>query len=48
MKAITVVPGTTNLRLVERPEPSISAPDEIKLRVLRVGARWLRKTKPIW
>jgi threonine dehydrogenase-like Zn-dependent dehydrogenase len=37
MKAITVVPGTTNLRLVERPEPSIAAPDEVKLRVLRVG-----------
>lgn len=37
MKAITVVPGTTNLRLVERPEPSISAPDKVKLRVLRVG-----------
>ncbi len=37
MKAIAVVPGTTNLRLVERLEPSISAPDEVKLRVLHVG-----------
>jgi|ERR1051326_116065 threonine dehydrogenase-like Zn-dependent dehydrogenase len=37
MKAISVVPGTTTVRLVDRPEPSISAPDEIKLRMLRVG-----------
>jgi len=37
MKAISVVPGTKNVRLVDRPEPSISAADEIKVRVLRVG-----------
>jgi threonine dehydrogenase-like Zn-dependent dehydrogenase len=37
MKAIAVIPGTTTLRLVDRPEPAIGAPDEIKLRVLRVG-----------
>jgi threonine dehydrogenase-like Zn-dependent dehydrogenase len=37
MKAIGIVPGTTTPHLVERPEPSITAPDEIKLRVLRVG-----------
>ena len=37
MKAISVVPGTKTVRLVDRPEPSISVPDEIKLRVLRVG-----------
>jgi len=37
MKAIAVVPGTTTLRLVNRPEPAISAPDEVKLKVLRVG-----------
>lgn len=37
MKAIVVVPGTHNVRLVERQEPSIAAPDDIKLRVLRVG-----------
>jgi threonine dehydrogenase-like Zn-dependent dehydrogenase len=37
MKAITVVPGTKNVRLVDRPEPSISAPDQIKVLVLRVG-----------
>ncbi|MCC7418514.1 MAG: glucose 1-dehydrogenase [Acidobacteria bacterium] len=37
MKAIAVVPGTRDVRLVDRPEPSIAAPDEIKLRVVRVG-----------
>jgi threonine dehydrogenase-like Zn-dependent dehydrogenase len=37
MKAIALVPGTTTLRLVERPEPAITQPDEVKLRVLQVG-----------
>jgi glucose 1-dehydrogenase len=37
MKAITVIPGTRTVRVVDRQEPSIAAPDEIKLRVLRVG-----------
>jgi threonine dehydrogenase-like Zn-dependent dehydrogenase len=37
MKALTIVPGTRTLRLVDRPEPSIAAPDEVKLKVLRVG-----------
>ena len=37
MKAIAVIPGTKTVRLVDRPEPSIAGPDEIKLRVLRVG-----------
>jgi threonine dehydrogenase-like Zn-dependent dehydrogenase len=37
LKAIALVPGTTNLRLADRPVPAISAPDEIKLRVLQVG-----------
>ncbi len=37
MKAIALVPGTTNLRLVDLPEPSITAPDEIKLKILQVG-----------
>src|SRR5437868_3407389 len=37
MKAISVIPGTKTVRLVDRPEPSISVPDEIKVRVLRVG-----------
>ncbi|MGH9771052.1 MAG: glucose 1-dehydrogenase [Candidatus Acidiferrales bacterium] len=37
MKAIAIVPGTSGSRIVERPEPSITGPNEIKLRVIRVG-----------
>ncbi len=37
MKAIAILPGTSTVRLVDRPEPAITAPDEVKLRVLRVG-----------
>lgn len=37
MKAIALVPGTANLHLIDLPEPSVTAPDEIKLKVLRVG-----------
>jgi glucose 1-dehydrogenase len=37
MKAPALVPGTIALRLVDRPEPSLSAPDEIKMEVLEVG-----------
>lgn len=37
MKAIAIVPGTAGSRLVERPEPSITAQDEVKARMIRVG-----------
>ena len=37
MKAITLIPGTTTLRVVDRPEPSLAASDEVKVRMLRVG-----------
>ncbi len=37
MKAIAIVPGTPGAHLVDRPEPSVSADDHVKLRVLRVG-----------
>ena len=37
MQAIAVVPETTTLRLVDRPEPHIGASDEIKVQMLRVG-----------
>jgi threonine dehydrogenase-like Zn-dependent dehydrogenase len=37
MKAIALVPGTTHLRLVDLPEPSVNAPDEVKLKVVQVG-----------
>ncbi len=37
MKAIVNITQTQTLRLVERPEPLISAEDEVKLHVLQVG-----------
>jgi threonine dehydrogenase-like Zn-dependent dehydrogenase len=37
MKAIAIVPGTTTLRLVDRSAPSITKPDEIKVKISRVG-----------
>lgn len=37
MKAIALKPQTRNIQIVERAEPSITAPDEIKIQVLRVG-----------
>ncbi len=37
MKAIAVIPGTTTVQVVDRPEPALTAVDEIKLRMLRVG-----------
>jgi threonine dehydrogenase-like Zn-dependent dehydrogenase len=37
MKAVAVTPGHADPRLVDRAEPSVSAPTEIKLRVLEVG-----------
>lgn len=37
MKAIALIPGTTTLSLVDRPEPSVNAPDEVKVRILSVG-----------
>ncbi len=37
MQALAVVPGSTTLHLVERPEPCVGRADEVKARVLRVG-----------
>ena len=37
MKAVVLVPGTTDVQLQERPEPSIGAADDVKLQVLEVG-----------
>src|SRR3990172_195620 len=37
MKAITIIPETTTVRLQDREEPSISATDEIKIQMRRVG-----------
>lgn len=37
MKALALVPGTTDVRIQDIPEPAIQAPDDIKVRVIRVG-----------
>jgi threonine dehydrogenase-like Zn-dependent dehydrogenase len=37
LKAIAIVPGTAGSRLVERPEPSITTQDQVKIRMIRVG-----------
>jgi len=37
MRAIAITPGTPGARLVERPEPQATQPDEVKLKVQRVG-----------
>ncbi len=37
MKAIALAPGTTRIDLVELPEPAITCPDQVKVRILRVG-----------
>jgi threonine dehydrogenase-like Zn-dependent dehydrogenase len=37
MKAIAITPGSPGAHLTERPEPQISADDEIKLKILQVG-----------
>lgn len=37
MKAIALVPGTTTIRLVDRPDPTITVPDQVKARIVRVG-----------
>jgi len=40
MKAITIVPGTTTIRLVDREEPTIVTPDEIKIQMRCVYSSW--------
>ncbi|MFL5740299.1 MAG: glucose 1-dehydrogenase [Flavisolibacter sp.] len=37
MKAIAIVPGTTEVSLIDVNEPMITAPDEVKIRVWQVG-----------
>lgn len=37
MKAIAIVPGTTTIQLVDRPVPSITKPDEVKVKIVHVG-----------
>ncbi len=37
MKAVALTPGTNKIRLADLPEPAIFAPDDVKVRILRVG-----------
>lgn len=37
MRAIAIVPGSVGARLIDRPEPAIGAPDQVKVKTLRVG-----------
>ena len=37
MKALALTPGTTTIRLIDLPEPIVASPDDVKVRVLRVG-----------
>ncbi|HET7896638.1 MAG TPA: alcohol dehydrogenase catalytic domain-containing protein, partial [Flavisolibacter sp.] len=37
MKAIAIVPGTTQVALIDVEEPQVTAPDEVKLEMLQVG-----------
>lgn len=37
MRAIAITPGTAGARLITRPEPELTAPDQVKLQVVRVG-----------
>jgi glucose 1-dehydrogenase len=37
MKAIAIVPGTAGSHIVDRPEPTVTTPDEVKIRIIRVG-----------
>ena len=37
MRAIALTPGTNAIRLVNLPEPAISAQDDVKVRILQVG-----------
>jgi threonine dehydrogenase-like Zn-dependent dehydrogenase len=37
MKAIAIVPGTTEVSLIDVDEPQIKAPDEVKMKMVQVG-----------
>lgn len=37
MKAIAIKPGTKDINLVDRPEPKLNEPDEVKVQIIRVG-----------
>jgi threonine dehydrogenase-like Zn-dependent dehydrogenase len=37
MKAVVLTPGSSSIRLADLPEPVITSPDDVKVRILRVG-----------
>src|SRR5690348_14456788 len=37
MRAIAITPGISGAKMIERDEPKLTAPDQIKMRVVRVG-----------
>ena len=37
MKVLAITPGTTEIALIDRPEPAVGKPTELKLKVLQVG-----------
>ncbi|MHB8908833.1 MAG: glucose 1-dehydrogenase [Syntrophales bacterium] len=37
MKAVALTPGTSAVRLIDLPEPVVTSPDDVKVRILRVG-----------
>jgi len=37
MKAVALTPGTSSIRLIDVPEPAVTSPDDVKVRILRVG-----------
>jgi threonine dehydrogenase-like Zn-dependent dehydrogenase len=37
LKAIAIIPGQSTVHLVDRPEPAISQPDQVRLQIIRVG-----------
>jgi glucose 1-dehydrogenase len=37
MKAISIKPGTTSIQLVDRPEPTVNTPDDVRVKIIRVG-----------
>ena len=37
MKAVALTPGTSAIRLTDISEPSVVSPDDVKVRILRVG-----------
>ncbi len=37
MKAITTVPGSKEIKIIDRDEPMLTAPDEIKIKITQIG-----------